>query len=93
MLNVTITYNHFKYLFDNDLSLKAKGFMALCTAYINSHGAYETFRLQDLERYYKESAPTIKAAMNELIDKGYVTRTRETFPDKQGISWEFTFLE
>ena len=93
MINVSVVYNKSKYLFDATLSIKAKGFMALCIAYINKSGAYDTFRLQDLAQFEKESPTAINAAINELIEHGYVQRSLEYTPGKKGVSWVFTFFE
>lgn len=93
MNNVKIEYNKMRYLFDKDLSLKAKGFMALCIAYINSAQGVTTFRLKDLEEFCKESRTATYSTINELSEKGYIVRTKAIYPSKQGISWEFTFLE
>jgi len=94
MDNVKIVYNKMSYLYDDRLTLKAKGFMSLCIAYINSQNSkVKTFRLQDLAPYYRESATAVKSAMAELVDRGYVERSMDRLSNKRGVSWEFTFYE
>ena len=91
MKNVKIEYNEMKYLFDPNLGLKAKGIMALCIAYINSHGASETFKLGEVMEMCADGISAFQAALRELEMHGYVEKYMGRGERK--TTWYFTFRE
>lgn len=95
MHNVKIEYNSMAYLFDDTLSLKAKGLLALIVAYVNKNPKNESlFRLTDIRGYGVEGSSAFHNAITELEQHGYISKTlsAERTSDIRAI-WYFTIKE
>lgn len=92
MINVRIEYNKMAYLFDKELSLKAKGVMALMIAYINKNNLETTFRLEDVKPYCIDGQTAFKNAVNELKARGYFEQAM-VGNKYTGAMWEFILKE
>lgn len=92
MINVKIEYNKCAYLFDQGLSLKAKGVMALMCAYINKNSHKATFRLEDVRELSADGRTAFSNAIGELKFKGYF-RQDMVGNKYTGAMWEYILKE
>lgn len=72
--NYTIERNTDLYMFDSRLSLKAKGVMALMSAYL-TYNEPPIFSLSDISKYYCDGITAFNNAIKELEQCGYFERT------------------
>lgn len=92
MKNVEIIYNGMSYLKDENLSLKAKGLLAMSIAYINSHqGADEVFKLSDIMGNCADGITAFQSALRELDALGYMRKRMDRHG--RGTTWVFTIRE
>lgn len=63
---------NFDYLFDNKISLEAKGLLGMILAIIEET---EEFSLEIIRENIKEDSIIISSAFQELIDNGYLKIT------------------
>ena len=84
--NFTTINNEF--IFNKNMSLKAKGLLCHLLALPNDWELY----VEEVEKWHKEGKKAIYSAFKELIDLGYVERNQKREKGKI-VKWDYTVYE
>lgn len=93
MNNVIIQYNQMEYLFDQRLSLKAKGVMAIMVAHVNKNQAKNiNFKLDDIRQFTADGVSAFNNAVSQLKQYGYLRQEMVGNGHTEAV-WEYILKE